>query len=270
MSAPEWRVIGSEPCEDCGALRERRQLVLVTANGEIPNGAGVLKECACRAEVRLAKEREAEGRERARRAAEALSRAKSLSETSEWALARTFELFIEAPGNKAALALAQRQARRMIARAVERDGAPRGIQGIGLYGPVATGKTHLACAILNECIKAGIPGIFATTASIISNLMTDRTGARRDAYGRTPLLVADDLAGEPASKPGLSKLRDILNTRREERLPVIVTTNKTPVQLVEHYTALGGDDIAPIMVRLEELTVWPWMAVTERVQRGAA
>jgi DNA replication protein DnaC len=270
MSKPEWRVVGTEPCQDCGGSRDRQQLVLVTQGGEVPCGEGVLDECVCRAEVRRAQEREAADRERARRAAEALFRAKSLSETSEWVDNRTFATYIEAPGNKAALDLAQRQARRMIARAEKHDGIPRGIQGVGLYGAVACGKTHLACAVLNECIRAGIPGIFATTASIVANLMSDPRGERRTAYGRTPLLIADDLAAEPTSKLGLSKLRDIFNTRREERLPVIVTTNKTPTQLVQHYTALGGDDIAPIMARLEELTVWPWTAVTERVQRGAA
>ncbi len=62
-------------------------------------------------------------------------------------------------------------------------------------------------------------------------------------YKTAQLLVIDDLGKEPAKEWGTSKIFDILNSRCENCLPTIITTNYSNEEIVKHLTPHGCSDM---------------------------
>ena len=73
-------------------------------------------------------------------------------------------------------------------------------------------------------------------------------------YSSVDLLVIDDLGKEKPSEWGLEKLFTIINSRYENNLPVIITTNYNQNSLVERLSLNGEIDTAnSIISRLYEM-----------------
>lgn len=97
-----------------------------------------------------------------------------------------------------------------------------------------TGKTHLACAILNRLREHGVPCLFTTAQDLFNCLYAapfeDKPIILRQASD-TPLLVVDDLdkLHVPTETDGAFQKRtlfDILDRRYKGQRPTIITTNK--------------------------------------------
>jgi DNA replication protein DnaC len=101
----------------------------------------------------------------------------------------------------------------------------------GVYG---CGKTHLAAAIANQCVRRGQPVLFITVPDLLDHLRAAFAPSSDGDYDlrfeevRTaPVLILDDLGTESGTAWAREKLFQILNYRYSARLPTVITTNHT-------------------------------------------
>ena len=134
-------------------------------------------------------------------------------------------------------------------------------KGLILVGNNGVGKTHLACSIANKLIENGIPVIYGTLINLLAELKnsydTDNNISEMEIiklYESVDLLIIDDLGKEKPSEWGLEKLFTIINSRYENNLPVIITTNYNQNSLVERLSLNGEIETAKsIISRLYEM-----------------
>lgn len=113
--------------------------------------------------------------------------------------------------------------------------------GMILKGPVGTGKTSLAVAILQEVIREYGGGVFIPMASLLDNLLTmskrDTEEAVRfeNRVRSTPLLVLDDLGAEYENNWVRTKVDAIITERCNRLLPIIITTNLKAEEIMSTY-----------------------------------
>jgi DNA replication protein DnaC len=100
-----------------------------------------------------------------------------------------------------------------------------------LSGSYGCGKTHLAAAIANFVVDAGIPTLFLTVPDLLDTLRfsyddPESTFEQRfDEIRGAPLLIMDDFGTQNATEWAQEKLFQILNYRYIKKLPVVITTN---------------------------------------------
>ncbi len=134
-------------------------------------------------------------------------------------------------------------------------------KGLILVGNNGVGKTHLACSIANKLIENGIPVIYGTLINLLAELRNsyeiDNTISEMEIiklYENVDLLIIDDLGKEKPSEWGLEKLFTIINSRYENNLPVIITTNYNQNSLVQRLSINGEIETAKsIISRLYEM-----------------
>lgn len=134
-------------------------------------------------------------------------------------------------------------------------------KGLILVGDNGVGKTHLACSIANKLIENGTPVIYGTLINLLAELRnsydTDNNISEMEIiklYENVNLLIIDDLGKEKPSEWGLEKLFTIVNSRYENNLPVIITTNYNQNSLVERLSIKGEIETArSIISRLYEM-----------------
>ncbi len=128
-------------------------------------------------------------------------------------------------------------------------------KGLILVGNNGVGKTHLACSIANKLIENGIPVIYGTLINLLAELRnsydTDNNISEMEIiklYENVDLLIIDDLGKEKPSEWGLEKLFTIINSRYENNLPVIITTNYNQNALVERLSLNGEIETAKSII----------------------
>ena len=134
-------------------------------------------------------------------------------------------------------------------------------KGLILVGNNGVGKTHLACSIANKLIENGTPIIYGTLINLLAELRnsydTDNNISEMEIiklYENIDLLIIDDLGKEKPSEWGLEKLFTIVNSRYENNLPVIITTNYNQNSLAERLSINGEIETAKsIISRLYEM-----------------
>ncbi len=134
-------------------------------------------------------------------------------------------------------------------------------KGLILAGDNGVGKTHLACSIANKLIENGTPVIYGTLINLLAELRnsydTDNNISEMEIiklYENVDLLIIDDLGKEKPSEWGLEKLFTIINSRYENNLPAIITTNYNQNSLVERLSLNGEIETAKsIISRLYEM-----------------
>lgn len=127
-------------------------------------------------------------------------------------------------------------------------------QGLGLIikGPVGTGKTTAAIAIMKEAIKHKKSPYFISMISILDKLMSFRDQEERYEFEQRiqncPLLVLDDLGGEYIGKNKeeswmLKRIMSIIAERHQRSKSIIITTNLPIKELAERYDQSAIDRI---------------------------
>lgn len=105
-------------------------------------------------------------------------------------------------------------------------------KGLILYGPVGTGKSHLAACIANALIDEGERVAMRNFSTIANTLFSvEDKQSYIDNICNVGLLIIDDLGAERDSKYMYENVFNVIETRVNTGLPLIVTTNLTSEQL---------------------------------------
>ena len=104
--------------------------------------------------------------------------------------------------------------------------------GLLLWDRPATGKTHLAIAVLRELIKKGHEGVFFNYQSLLQRIHAgydkESGSSDREAFRvalDTEILVLDDLGSHRVNDWVEDTVTSIITHRCDAKKPVIVTTN---------------------------------------------
>lgn len=133
--------------------------------------------------------------------------------------------------------------------------------GIVLSGEVGIGKTHLAAAIANELIdKHTVAVCFGSIVDMLDKIRCEialHKDTTKYNMKKMPVLIIDDLGKEKRSEWTDQIMFEIINHRYEQRLPVIITTNLEPQELLQRYDK-------SISSRLIEMCKFVQMTGTDR------
>ncbi len=100
-----------------------------------------------------------------------------------------------------------------------------------LVGPNGSGKTHLAAAIANHCIKSGMVVFFMHVPDLLDHLRATYAPTSELTYSdlyaqvvEAPLLILDGIGAHSSTPWAEEKLQQVINHRFNAELPTIVTT----------------------------------------------
>lgn len=101
-----------------------------------------------------------------------------------------------------------------------------------LVGGTGLGKTHLSTSVAKYLIETGHDVVYEIAQNIFSDFDTDRFRDRfsdsemlSTKYFDCDLLIIDDLGTEIITNSTVSYLYNIINTRINKKLPIIISTN---------------------------------------------
>jgi len=116
---------------------------------------------------------------------------------------------------------------------------PPGCRGLGLWGPVGTGKTHAIAAYLRAARERLIPGVLLPASSLQLQLESaqrfsnhETSGALVARYVQIPILALDDVDKLLPTSPSVAlAIYELLDARWREERPLCLTCNVEPRDL---------------------------------------
>ncbi len=114
-----------------------------------------------------------------------------------------------------------------------------------LCGQSGAGKTHLGTACSKELLDGGIPVIYMGYREEIRKLKTMVTdnqafSTEMNKYKNAKVLFIDDFLKGKNSEADVNTLYELINYRYNNNLPVILSTEKKPLEIMEFDEAIGG------------------------------
>lgn len=111
--------------------------------------------------------------------------------------------------------------------------------GILMIGETGLGKTHLSLSIANTLIQNGFCVAYVSVPELMRRINNEQFG-RADGgtlslVTDSDLLILDDLGSENSTDYCVSMLYEIINTRQNRRLPLIINTNLDFDELTARY-----------------------------------
>ncbi len=111
-----------------------------------------------------------------------------------------------------------------------------------LVGGTGLGKTHLSTSVAKYLVDEGYDVVYETAQNIFSDFDTDRfrdryqdTELLSERYFDCDLLIIDDLGTEIITSYTVSYLYNIINTRINKKLPIIISTNLSAKEIKNMY-----------------------------------
>lgn len=120
------------------------------------------------------------------------------------------------------------------------------INSILLCGQVGSGKTHLGMALANNLIKTKKVAVvymeYRQTATKLKQLITDdiEYNTELNKYKHARVLFIDDLLKGKVTEADINLLYEIVNYRYLNKLPMIISTEKTKAELIEFDEAIAS------------------------------
>ena len=115
-----------------------------------------------------------------------------------------------------------------------------------LIGPTGLGKTHLSTSAAVGIINAGYDVVYESAQNIFADFEEEKfrggryqsydSEDRTERYFECDLLIIDDLGTEMTNQFSISALYNLLNTRINKRLPMIINTNLARDDLHRRYS----------------------------------
>jgi DNA replication protein DnaC len=135
-------------------------------------------------------------------------------------------------------------------------------RGLFITGPVGTGKTHLAIAVLRASLAAEQSGLFLTLPTLLRVIRStwDRRGdgpTEReliDTAASVDWLVLDDVGVEVASPWVQQEVYEVINARYVNRRPIVCTSNATTDELAQA-DRLGERTVSRLRQMCEVITL---------------
>ncbi|MGM9596333.1 MAG: ATP-binding protein [Eubacteriales bacterium] len=120
---------------------------------------------------------------------------------------------------------------------------PKSSKSIALFGGTGLGKTHLSTAAAKVIIERGFDVVYTGAIGMFSDFEKVRfgnasgreSGENTDRYFDCDLLIIDDLGSEVANQFTVSCLYDVINTRINKGLHMILSTNLRQDELRQRY-----------------------------------
>lgn len=151
-------------------------------------------------------------------------------------------------------------------RGIAEEVANRG--GIYLHGETGTGKSHLAAAVVVGAVAARLETVFFRPAERLRRIKDtwgegdppSRAAAREwlERVARARVIVLDDLGSERPTPWSLGEVYDLIeDLATRPQMMLVVTSNFSPEELLEHYAAVDPRQADRIVSRLALLTI-PW------------
>jgi DNA replication protein DnaC len=116
-------------------------------------------------------------------------------------------------------------------------------ENLMMMGATGLGKTHLSAAIAKRVIERGFDIVFETAFNIFEDFAYERfrpfgdtEEKRTDRYYNCDLLIMDDIGAESVTPYTVSGFYNIINTRLNNKKPMIINTNYTRDELRTKYT----------------------------------
>lgn len=98
--------------------------------------------------------------------------------------------------------------------------------GLLFVGPLGTGKSYYAAAIVNELRARGVSALIVTTSRLINTVRSaDNPQKVIDDLNKFRLVALDDLGAERDTEYAVEQLENFVNGRSLKGKPLIVTTN---------------------------------------------
>lgn len=116
----------------------------------------------------------------------------------------------------------------MLSRAFVEHWAEMEKEGYGLLfaGPLGTGKSFYAAAVVNALRAKGVSSLIVTTSRLINEVRSSKNPqAVIDDLNKFRLVALDDLGAERDTEYAVEQLENFVNCRKLSGRPLIVTTN---------------------------------------------
>ncbi|MDR0197708.1 MAG: ATP-binding protein [Oscillospiraceae bacterium] len=111
--------------------------------------------------------------------------------------------------------------------------------GLLLIGDTGLGKTHLSLAIAGRTLENGFNAVYGSAPDIFRKIENEHFGRENgnttDLLQSADLLVLDDLGAEWSSAFYMSVFYNLLNSRMNAGLPLVISTNLDLDELKERY-----------------------------------
>jgi len=122
-------------------------------------------------------------------------------------------------------------------------------KGLYIYGPYGTGKTHLVVALANYIINEYSAHVVFGTLTKLFMPLKDAIGLddthllqrERERLYNADLLIIDDLGKERPTDFVSEELYTLINTRYENKKPVVITSNYTVDEFAKKYDKWSKD-----------------------------
>ena len=112
-------------------------------------------------------------------------------------------------------------------------------KGLLMIGGTGLGKTHLSLAIAARVIEKDFCVVYNSVPELLRTIDNEQfgrsTGDTLSVISECDLLILDDLGAENTNERTSSLLYEIINSRICRSLPIIVSTNLSPVELTNKY-----------------------------------